>query len=74
MHIIVDLNHGCFAVQYDDMKTFSPYNTRGVTSTPVKLQGQTRHAGYRTRYDRARRYNTEGQKPLPQQWHTCLYM
>jgi hypothetical protein len=47
---------------------------RPQPSTPVKLQGQIRHAGYRTRYDKARRYNTKRQKPLPQQWRTCLDM
>jgi hypothetical protein len=31
----------------------------------VKLQGPILHASYRTRYDGARRYNTERQKPLP---------
>jgi hypothetical protein len=32
----------------------------------VKLQGRARHASHKTRYDRAHRYNTKGQKPLPQ--------
>jgi hypothetical protein len=32
----------------------------------LKLQGPILHAGYKTRYDGARRYNTERQKPLPQ--------
>jgi hypothetical protein len=40
----------------------------------VKLQGPIRHAGYRTRHDGVRRYNTERQEPLPQQWHACLTM